>query len=209
MPDTSKYWREVDNMSDDIEYLYGNYAGKKKTGLSRDIEITENILDNQKQSREERLEELFDRENWNRLKAMPVKDMAFSDCEIYSEIKKKYSNSNKSYDDSDMSPETEGGIFPDITVLRSQIINTANELIPMIRSRGISVQPIPEGASLQNILSFCHAFRDALKNSQATDHLNKIASVEIESPVKYTKAELQSTRQAIDGMLENGEYIRG
>lgn len=183
MTDNSKFWRELDPSTQ-------NYC------LEKDIEKAEKKMKEAKELREDNLEEMFDRENWNRLKNMPVKDMTFSDVELYSEIKKKYETTNKSYDGSDIPPE--GKAVPDTTTLRSQIINTANELIPLIQNRGVSVQPIPEGASLQNILAFCNSFRDALKNSQ---YPRDVSGMEYDEPIKYSREELEYAKSAIEKML--------
>ena len=138
--------------------------------------------------------------------------MKFAEIDHFNEIRKKYSNTNKSFDGSDV-PEAEGSV-PDTTKVRSQIISTANELVSLIRNRGVSVQPIPEGASLQNILAFTHAFRDALKNSQASVVQNTeekpVSKVEItKRQPKYKKMELLETKAEIERMLQNGEYLQG
>lgn len=189
MPDNSKFWRELDPSTQ-------NYC------LETDIKKAEKKMKEAKELQEERLEEIFDRENMARLKAMNVKDMTFADVEIFNEIKKKYSNTNKAYDGSSLSdlPQAEGSV-PDTASLKSKIISTANELVSLIRNRGVTVQPIPEGASLQNILAFTHAFRDALKNSQYPEDVSGIEEPD-DQPIKYSRQELLETKSTIEKMIK-------
>jgi hypothetical protein len=195
MPDTSQYWREVDNMSD-IEYLYGNYSGK--SALDKKIKKAEEMLNQQRQNAEDNLERLYDQENMARLKAMNVKDMTFDDVELFNEIRKKYSNVDKAYDGSPLSDFPQAaGVVPNTTEVKAAIINTLNDWIPLVRNRGVSVQPIHQEASLQNILAFCNSFRDAFKNSQAP-----VSEPEdYNEDIKFSKSELLVAKKEIERML--------
>lgn len=178
----------------EIDYLYGNYSGK--SDLDKRIKKAEELLNQQRQNAEDNLEALYDQENLQRLKRMDIKSMSFLDVENLNLLKKKYSNTNKSFDGSDVE------LPPSSESLKSQIVASANALIPLISSRGVSVQPIPEGADLQTILGFCTSFRDALRNSQAPVSGKEIEpDNEIQMGSKYSRDELEATKKEIEKML--------
>lgn len=201
MPDTSKYWREVDTM--DLNYLYGNFIGE--SALDKRIKKAESEMKKAKKLEEERLIKIFDDENYRRLSAMPIKDMSFAEIELLNEIKKGHTNVGKAFDGSSLSdvPQAEGSVL-DTTKLKAEIIHSANALIPMISSRGVGVQPIPEGADLQSILSFVTTFRDALKNSQqpasGIEEPDEPETVHKSAP-KYTLEELKLTKIELNRMI--------
>ena len=198
----------------DIEYLYGNYAPKKKTGLSRDIEIAEKMLNNQKQARQEDLEDKFDADRLQHLKTVPIASMTWDELTEYDRLIKKHHNVGKDFSGNDLNdfPQSAGSV-PDTTAIRSKIVATCNGLIPKLPA-GYSVQPLQEGATLQEILGFVTSYRDALKNGQHPESLQGATEIEEEPDPNqvhkssgYTRRELIATRKEISKMLKELDEV--
>lgn len=143
----------------ELDYLYGKYSGKST--LDKKIQNAEEILKKNKELEEEYLKKIFDDENYNRLKAMDIKDMSFADVELYNEIRKKYSNIGKDFSGNEFAQPA--GSVPDMGRIKSKIISTCNAIIPLLKSRNVQVAPLPEGSSVQDVLLFINHVRDALK----------------------------------------------
>ncbi len=172
----------------EIDYLYGNYSGQSP--LDKKIKAAEKILNRQKEMQEENLEALYAKENLERLKKIPIKDMSWEDVQLFAELRKG--------DVDKVFIESGQGLETDTASLKSQIISAANELVPLVQSQGVSVQAIPEDSDMQTVLAFVNSIRDALKNSKAPK-----SGIEIdEEPSPYTEEELLTTKAEIERLLK-------
>ncbi|VVB55638.1 Uncharacterised protein [uncultured archaeon] len=199
-PDNSRFWKEIDPSTQ-------NYC------LQKDIKKREAEIKKNAELREEYLQHVFDAENWTRLSEMTPDQMSWQDVELYNEIKKRYNGIGKDFSGNPLGddfPQSEGSV-PDITPIRSKIVDTCNGLIPKLPA-GYSVQPLQEGATLQDILGFVISYRDALKNGQHPetgspeqplvddDDIQLSDKVQKSAP-KYTLDELKFTRRELERMI--------
>lgn len=202
-PDNSRFWKEIDPATQ-------TYC------LQKDIKKREAEIKKNAELREEYLQHVFDGENWARLYEMQPGQMSWQDVELYTEIKKRYNGIGKDFSGNPLSegyddfPQSEGSV-PDTTPIRSKIVDTCNGLISKLPA-GYSVQPLQEGATLQDILGFVRSFRDALRNGQhpetgspeqpASPYQPEVDDDDIQkSAPKYTLGELKMARREVERMI--------
>lgn len=124
------------------------------SGLERQIRQAEKELESRQKALGHAREKIIKSERIKKFKGKNIKDLSFKDLEQMKE--------DGIYPDD--FPHSVGAI-PDMTGIKTKIANTCNQLIPLLESRGVSIVPLYERASIQDVLTFVSYVRDQLKQN--------------------------------------------